>query len=251
MQARRTYMLDILLKLGLSDKEAKVYVAALKLGSAPAAKIAQTAELNRPTTYVILEKLAQMGLVTIFDKGKVQYFTAEDPAQLFSMAEAEKRAIDERVQELKERLPEFQALFARADRPRVLLYESPESANDYFYNRLKEGEHVYAFTDLDSLSAAGEDKAEPELRLRKRIPTRVLYTRNAGPVVNATNKDELREAKFIAREVFPFRSVISCAPESGVIFLSDKKTRTTVVIENKQLSLSLKAIFDLLWSRIS
>ncbi len=240
-------MFELLLKLGLSDKEAKIYLATLKLGSAPAAKIAQTAELNRPTTYVILEKLAQLGLVTVFDKGKIQYFTAEDPDQLFSMAEQEKRAIEDRVAELKERLPEFKALFARADRPRVLLYDSARAADDYFYNRLQKGEQVFAFTDLDSLTAAGEDKKEPQLRLSKKITSKVIYTRSAGPVVNATSTDELREARFVPRERFPFESVISCAPSSGVIFLSDKKTHTTVVIENKQLSQSFKAIFDLVW----
>lgn len=243
-------MYDILIQLGLSDKEAKIYLAALKLGSATAARIAQAAELNRPITYVILEKLSKMGLVTIFDKDKVQFFSAADPEQLFRMAEEEKNKLEKKVTELKDRLPEFKALFARADRPRVLLFESSESAGDYFFKRLKNGEKIYAFTNLDLLARRGGDTTEPTLRLKKNISTHVLYTRSDGPVSNATNQQELREAKYVSQDEFPFESIITCAPESGVIFLEDPVTTTQVVIENKQLAKSLQAVFMLLWAKI-
>ena len=243
-------MYEALVKIGLSDKEAKIYLATLKLGSAPAAKIAQSAQLNRPTTYVVLEKLAQMGLVTVFDKGKIQYFTAEDPEQLFRMAEAEKRLLEKKVLDLKEKLPEFKALFARADRPRVLLYDSSSSADEYFYSHLKQGEQVYGFTDFDALSRWGGDKDEPNLRLKHNISTSVIYTRDAGSIENASSKDEKREAKFVTREDFPFKSIITMAPESGLIFLKDPETNTAVFIENKLLAQSVKAIFSLLWNKI-
>lgn len=243
-------MIDILLKLGLSDKEAKVYLAALKLGSAPAAKIAQAAELNRPTTYVILEKLAQMGLVTIFDKGKIQYFTAEDPDRLFHMAETEKRKLEDKVKELKDKLPEFKALFSRTDRPRVLLYDSSDSADEYLYSRLKQGEKIYGFTDLDTLIKWGRDKEEPSLRLKRGVSTSVIYTSDAGPFEEASNDKEKRVAKFVNRKEFPFKAIITTAPESGIIFLKDPETNTAVFVENKLLAQSLKAVFDLLWNKI-
>lgn len=243
-------MIDILLKLGLSDKEAKVYLAALKLGSAPAAKIAETAEINRPITYVVLEKLASMGLITIFDKDKVQYFTAEDPQQLFRMAESEKQSLEARVEELKTKLPEFSALYARADRPRVLLYDSTESADDYFYSRIEEGESVYGFTDLDAFGIGKAPQSETDLRLQKNISTSVIYTRDDGPVENATSIEQKRQAKYVSRGEFPFESIITTAPKSGIIFLKDPKTNTAIFIENKLLAQSIKAIFDLLWVKL-
>ena len=44
--------------LGLSDKEAKVYLAALEMGPSPVQDISHKAHVNRATTYVMIESLA-------------------------------------------------------------------------------------------------------------------------------------------------------------------------------------------------
>jgi len=54
-------LIQELQKLGLSDKESKVYLASLELGPAPIAAIAKQASVNRPTTYVIIESLIKKG----------------------------------------------------------------------------------------------------------------------------------------------------------------------------------------------
>ncbi|MBD3360848.1 hypothetical protein GF366_03535, partial [Candidatus Peregrinibacteria bacterium] len=59
-------LLKILKNLGLSEKEAMVYFSTIKIGTAPVSKIAQAAKINRVTTYDILEKLKQKGLVSHF-----------------------------------------------------------------------------------------------------------------------------------------------------------------------------------------
>lgn len=99
-------MIEMLLKLGLSEKEAKVYLAALELGSSPAAKIAEKSQVNRPTTYVILEKLCQIGLATSYEKGKIQYFTAEDPEQLQRLVDEEELILQDKLRVLKA-IPHF------------------------------------------------------------------------------------------------------------------------------------------------
>ena len=57
-------------KIGLAEKEAKVFLASLELGSSAAQKIAKKAEINRATTYVIIEKLMKKGLMSSVEKGK-------------------------------------------------------------------------------------------------------------------------------------------------------------------------------------
>ncbi|MBI3251348.1 MAG: TrmB family transcriptional regulator, partial [Candidatus Andersenbacteria bacterium] len=56
--------------LGLKDKEAAVYLAALQLGPSPVQNIARRANVVRATTYVILEDLQKKGLVTHYKEGK-------------------------------------------------------------------------------------------------------------------------------------------------------------------------------------
>ncbi|MFB6225205.1 MAG: helix-turn-helix domain-containing protein, partial [Candidatus Paceibacteria bacterium] len=50
-------LLSELRNLGFSEKESRVYVASLQIGSAPMQKIAASAGVNRATTYVLVESL--------------------------------------------------------------------------------------------------------------------------------------------------------------------------------------------------
>lgn len=51
--------LQTLRELGLTDKEAELYLASLSLGTASIAGLAKKAELKRPTTYLIVDTLLQ------------------------------------------------------------------------------------------------------------------------------------------------------------------------------------------------
>lgn len=243
-------MLETLMKLGLGEKEAKVYLAALSLGGSSAAKIAEKAELNRPNTYVILDKLCQIGLMTSFDKDKVQFFTASEPESLERLLREEEVAIHQKAKLLAERLPELRALQSKVDRPRVLLYDSSEAAAEFYYTKIQEGEIVYAFTNLDILSKDRGQDRDPKLRSAKKIHNKVIYTRDAGPIKNATDPKALREAKFIAKEKFPFDAAITTAPGTGLIYLEEPYSNTMVIIDNKHLAQSMKSIFDLLWATL-
>lgn len=71
-----------LTNLGLSEKEAKVYLAALELGKCPVQKISQKAGVNRATTYFIIKGMMKKGLMSSYTEGKKQFFFAEAPEKL-------------------------------------------------------------------------------------------------------------------------------------------------------------------------
>ena len=50
-------------EIGLSEKEANVYLAILKVGRGTAYKIARLAGVKTPTTYLMLDDLLKKGLV--------------------------------------------------------------------------------------------------------------------------------------------------------------------------------------------
>ena len=56
--------------IGLNEREAKVYLAALELGPSPVQKIAQRAGIPRATVYLVLDDLRSKGFVTTYDEGK-------------------------------------------------------------------------------------------------------------------------------------------------------------------------------------
>jgi len=75
-------MLKELQDLGLSEKEARVYLAALELGQTTADKLAKHAKVNRSTTYVQLESLMKVGLMSTHEERKKTVFAPESPELL-------------------------------------------------------------------------------------------------------------------------------------------------------------------------
>ena len=125
-------------KLGLSDKETKVYLAALELGQAPAAEIAAHSGVNRATTYVILGELKKKGLVSTFLRGKKTIFAVESPERLSNLFEIEKNRIKESFSNLKKILPDLNKLYeSRGEHPKARFFEGSVGINSLREDILK------------------------------------------------------------------------------------------------------------------
>ena len=74
-----------LIKLGLAEKEASVYLVCLKVGEATANRISELSHLPRSTTYDVLEKLKNLGLISTYKKDSKTYFRANPPESLKAM----------------------------------------------------------------------------------------------------------------------------------------------------------------------
>ncbi len=65
---------DYLQRLGLSQKESRVYIALVTIGMQPASVLARKIGEDRVVTYKYLKKLSSQGLVKVFIRDGVQYF---------------------------------------------------------------------------------------------------------------------------------------------------------------------------------
>ena len=84
-------------KIGLSEKEARIYLVLLELGNIPIQEIAQKVNLSRPTVYRILDDLQEKGLITKEKKKQVRYVAANSPDELLGILRASKRKIEEQI----------------------------------------------------------------------------------------------------------------------------------------------------------
>lgn len=97
-------------KLGLSEKEARVYLAGLALGATPVQRIAERADVNRATTYVIIESLKKRGLFSSGKNGKKSLFSANHPHSLIAFIEREIALLHEKKEMLAGLVPQLQAV---------------------------------------------------------------------------------------------------------------------------------------------
>ena len=83
-------------KLGLTEKEVKVYLSTLELGYASVQKIAKQIKISRPTVYKIIKSLKEKGLVSESKDEQKRYFTAESPDKFLGVIRAQTREIEEK-----------------------------------------------------------------------------------------------------------------------------------------------------------
>ncbi|PLW80224.1 hypothetical protein C0585_03670 [Candidatus Woesearchaeota archaeon] len=93
-------MLEKLIQYGLTEKEANVFIVCLKVGKATANRISELANLARSTTYDILEKLKNLGLITTVIIDNKTNFVANNPEVLLTSLEEKRNAINEILPEL-------------------------------------------------------------------------------------------------------------------------------------------------------
>lgn len=82
-----------LLELGLNDKEAVLYLSALKIGPATAQQLALESELKRSTIYPYIDALVEKGLFHIEINGARKLFIPESPDKLSLLLDRRKQIL--------------------------------------------------------------------------------------------------------------------------------------------------------------
>lgn len=247
-------------KLGLSDKEAKVYLALLELGEMPVQKISQKSKVNRATTYVVLGSLMKKGLVSeivslrdIPRRGKKTskiLYSAQDPEFLFNLFKFQEREIKEKEAEFKKVLPELKAIFNLApQKPKVRFFEGKEGLlaiqEDILKEKNAEINEFYSSDDIKKIFTKEELQKLREKREAQKIKARAFYTFSGGPI---EPKSVLSELKYMSQEKYPLHvDIVIYNDKIGLISL--KEPFMGVIVENKELSDAMRSIFKMLWDK--
>ena len=154
-----------LILLGLSEKEAEVYLALLALGKATAYAIAKRSGLKRPTVYMLLDQLRLKEVVLKIPNAKKQLFIAKDPSELGRIA-------TERLNDAQRGLREISALAHGRTESKILYFEGPDEIGELLRYHLtemagKEFVGFYAHKDDDpkKIVSAVDDYNETLRRL--------------------------------------------------------------------------------------
>jgi HTH-type transcriptional regulator, sugar sensing transcriptional regulator len=242
-------------KLGLNDKEAAVYLTCLQLGPSPVQPIARKAKVVRATTYVILESLMEMGLVTRYKEGKKTLFAAEPPGQLGRLLEKEESVIQDKRRELEGLLPELQIMMKSAgDRPTVRYFQGIEGLHAMRQEIVMytgNNDVVYNFTPIDYLNALFPENETSTYKQRaaKGIKGRTLLsTRSDQTKKNLSSAENARltERRFIPPEKFPVPSGMTIYRDRIAIGKFAGKLGG-VVIESQEMADMMRCLFDLAW----
>ena len=236
-----------LLKYDLSPKEAKVYIAALELGSGSVQGIAGKAQIERTNAYDSIKSLVEKRLMSITTEGKKNLYVAEPPESLG-------RIIDEKRTELKDLIPELRSIHRTSEiKPTIRFYPGVEGWKTVYADTLscREKEMSGIFSVKDFLEIAGQDFLDRMVQGRVKKGINLKVVRSLEKEVSGLyqgSKEELRDMRFAPQGmIFPISTFVY---DNKVIYLSSKKETFGLIIESNDIAQAHKNYFEALW-RIS
>lgn len=242
--------ITILKKIGLSDKEIKVYLKLLENGASSVRTLAEAADLNRGTAYDILKNLQTAGLVSFYHQDTKQKFVAEEPEKLLKLIKDKEQEITDAKEKINELIPELKSLQDKdGQRPVTKFYEGKNGIKFILddilaamKNEINKEYYVY--------SAVGvrEDvySAYPEFN-SKRIKNKIIAKTISLSVGGSTYGFDERKWLHTEKNDQGMTYILIYAGRCAFIARDLSGNPVGVIIENQMIYETQKTIFLQLW----
>ena len=239
-------MLEKFLKeIGLSEKEAEVYISLLQGDNFSVIEIAKITKIKRSTIYPLIKSLSKKGLVSETTTNKKTNYQAESPERLETYVEEQKLILEENSKKLKDIIPQFKSIQRQTgERPVVKYFEGKEgimSVNEDIFKDPTQNDDTYIIYSkdlVDEVFKNDETKKIKGTRIKNKIKAHSLYTMKNGSIPS----DETSERIKIDGEKYP----ISC----DITIYKDKvriatlgKNLSGIYIQSSDLAETLKSLF--------
>lgn len=247
---------DFLIKIGLDDKAARVYLYLLSAGPQTASYIAKNCGLTRTNAYDVIKKLESNGLC--FNQGAMygKKIKANKPKELVSVITDREKEIISLKNELTNLLPLLNGLdsYKSSAQSRVSYFSGKESVKKLIRISLQTSDASLrlAGSELDIIDKLGEEFLADyhARRAAKRIFLKSLRpgVKRPSEEIFTDDKKYLREARLRPEGLIKLKSTIIIW-DNYVAFCSLANDIFGTLIENDDLATMLKSWFDFIWDK--
>jgi len=233
---------EVLINLGLTEKEASIYLACLELGSSPVSDIAKQANVNRVTTYDIIEKLIKKGYINYFTKNKVKFFDAVKPDTIYKITH-------QRTNDLKNILPDLKRLHGETPHPTIRYFEGLNGLKAIYEDTLRSQTEILNYANSQEIRQFWPDYDQEyvEKRAKKKIYLRgIAPLDEAGLKVKKENRKYFRNIRLIPRNKYDFSNEINIY-ENKVSIISFNEGLIGMIIKSAEIAETQRTIFKMVW----
>ena len=242
--------------LGLSEREAGVYLACLKTNQATIKDIQKETKLSRTTVYYSLDILENEDLIQKVNSGKKAYYIASTPEKIKDLLEQKSVKLKESLFSIENLIPDLSSLHKKSKVLDFKTYKGLDSINDifrYIYKNHK-NETCKLFGGLPRANISNNLSGKI---LGNSINYRVKYNvkiRGISPSsesklsLRKEDKKQLRESRFLPIEKYRFYTDILIFNDVVVFYTDDFNNESMIVtMEDKLVVETMNMIFDLAW----
>lgn len=236
---------SLLTTLGLTEKEAKIYLALLQLDTAGPSDIARASGINRSTTYVLLESLLEKGFVTTV-VGNKKTFHAEDPEKLLLLQRNKTAEFERSLPRLKE------VMKKHSEQPRVRFFLGLDGVKQAYEESLlmPKGSMIRAFGSARVVEDKLKGYIEEYVRKRaaKKITCRAVIIKDSwAESVISRDKKDLRESHLLESTQFDQDIEIDIYGDKITAVSLKEGELFAVILESKTFAKTFAQMFDIIW----
>ncbi len=227
----------ILEKIGLSEKESKVYLSLLKLKIAPVTKISEESDVDRTQTYDILQSLIKRGLASYVLKNNSKHFSPANPDQILHDLQGKER-------EFRSMLPSLKQLFAQQpEKTSVEIFRGIEGLKAVYKNLLK--------SEKDYLLLGTPQIFETILPIFSKQFLKQVKKAGIKEKIIFSNKEKFTklkngEYKYLKQDIFnPTDALIY---DEHVVLFIWSEPYYAILMRSKEIEKTYRKYFDFLWN---
>lgn len=232
-----------LISLGLTERQAIVYVRSLELGTFSVSELASKAGIKRPTCYLVLDELLQKGLVSIAASLKKTKYRAESPDILKKQAETQMITAQRLSGDL------LKIFNQKAEGPTMRYFSGQKAIQGIFDDvlKVKSREYLYIGSGKDVIDTVGKDYIDEWLkqRIEKNIIAKSIRMKSTEVMEDIYQTNIMRELK-IAPEGIHIAETIFIY-DNKVAIISTPQENFGFIVENKEFSNTMRGLFSALW----
>lgn len=233
----------VLTRIGFTEKEAKIYLACLEIGSASVLELSRKSGIPRGSVYDILEAMIEKAYVAKVSNKNGIRFNAADPEALL-------RKTQRSVRRLEIALPELKGLFNKNAKPQVRYFEGIEGIKRVYMDTLTASGEILNYSNSSTIRDIwpNYDQEYVNERIKKGIKLRGISPNDSyGKKVQKKDKGSLRELRLLSSQEFTFTNEINIY-DNKVAITSFEESPIGILIESKAVADTQRDIFKMAWA---
>ncbi|MDP2946909.1 MAG: helix-turn-helix domain-containing protein [Nanoarchaeota archaeon] len=235
-----------LLKIGLTEGEAKVYLALVELGSSTVGPIVKKSKVAYSNIYDILNRLIDKGIVSFIVKQKTKYFTACSPSNILDYLDKKEKEILNQKDSFRKILPELEKLQETKENQEAEIFTGirglKTAYEKMFRNLGKNDETLFFYIHDEKYSEEADLFYHSTQELYKGKKNRGIANKECK------NSWHVKKAKYLQTKFvnFPIPGNIDII-NNYVFIVSWSPTITGILINSKSIAENLRNYFNQIW----
>lgn len=246
-------MLNIFKHFKLDDNSIKIYQTILSMRDVPSSLVANKLDIPRSTVQFKCKEMVRMGLLSVFEKNNVNYFSPENPERISTLLKEEKINLDVLENDLQKYLPALLSVYNKhGDSPSFKYFEGVEGIKVMFKDVLASKSPLYGMTRNEGYLNKEilrwlEEFYIPE-RIKNKNSAYIIFNENKS-TREYIKRDKIlnRVSLFIPEKDFLFSSCCHIYDGKVAFYSYDNTDMTGIIIENKHIFLTMLSLFKLAW----